>query len=658
MNKINRKWTAALAVCIFLYAAILVINNMTSSQASILQPSGIDTGLQNYRVFFDHKNELIYAATYKNVLIVYDEAGAKKWELATDGPVNDIAFDYTSGLAYIGCDDRNVYTVESGTGRLLDKIDLQRRIYQIDAKPGGELFAVSAGVSASKNFVFLYDKNWDEVLRINTNVVTQALSFERDYNGVIIGKNSGEVCRYGLDGSLIKETRLDSDVVSVSDNEAGIYALSLKGRFYAYDDELNPVFVRKYEDFGNGMSMETTPDGSWAGIGFRHGDFLLLDEEGIVQFTHRFDAQVTGIAVTNNYTYVTGMSDFFYRLDNKALMTIKQLTALKQVLAPFVIIVPFIIAFLFIMSVLPVRAAATVFFKTVYKHKTAYLLLLPTFALIFVFSYYPVAIAFVRAFTDWNMFQQSMRQIRFNGLDNFRKMITEGYFLIGINNMLIILVTGIIKAFTMPLLVAKLVFTFKNDRLKYWTRFAFVLPMVVPTIVITLMWGNIYDPQIGMLNALLERFGFGNLTRVWLGEEATAIWSIVCMGFPFVSVFGFLVYYGGLINIPQDLFDAAKVDGCPAWKNFFSIQLPLIKPQMKLLLMLTFIGSIQDYGGILLLTKGGPGAATYVPGLEMYYNATRFGQYGYACALGLVMFIAIFSGTLVNNKINANTDLG
>lgn len=79
----------------------------------------------------------------------------------------------------------------------------------------------------------------------------------------------------------------------------------------------------------------------------------------------------------------------------------------------------------------------------------------------------------------------------------------------------------------------------------------------------------------------------------------------------------------------------------------------MIAPQMKLLIMLGFIGSVQDYGGIYLLTGGGPGVATYTPGLELYYNATMFGNYGYACAMGLVLFVFIMIGTFFNNKIKA-----
>ena len=88
----------------------------------------------------------------------------------------------------------------------------------------------------------------------------------------------------------------------------------------------------------------------------------------------------------------------------------------------------------------------------------------------------------------------------------------------------------------------------------------------------------------------------------------------------------------------------------PVW-NFFNIHLPLISPQLKMLIITTFIGAVQDYGGVLLLTSGGPGYTTYVPGLELYFAATKFGQYGYACAMGLVMFVVILIGSLLNLRI-------
>ena len=302
------------------------------------------------------------------------------------------------------------------------------------------------------------------------------------------------------------------------------------------------------------------------------------------------------------------------------------------------------------------RAAAVRFFRTFYKHRVAYLMLLPSIVLILIFNYYNVFQAMYYAFTDWSNATRTMREINFIGFDNFVKIFTEGYFLLGVKNLAIMMAASFLKLLTVPLLLAELVFAMRtlsgeSSRRRYWFRLLLVMPMVVPGVVSTLMWKNIYDPNIGALNTLLDTLHLSSWKRAWLGNTDTALGAIIFMGFPFVNSFAFLVYYGGLINIPADLFEAAKVDGSkPVW-NFFHIHLPLISPQLKMLIITTFISSVQDYGGVYLLTQGGPGTATYVPGLELYYAATKFGQYGYACAMGLLMFIVILIGSLFNLRM-------
>lgn len=128
-------------------------------------------------------------------------------------------------------------------------------------------------------------------------------------------------------------------------------------------------------------------------------------------------------------------------------------------------------------------------------------------------------------------------------------------------------------------------------------------------------------------------------------------------GLSFISAFAFLIYYGGLIDIPSSLFEAARADGSNGWWNFSRIHLPLITPQFKMMIILTFIGTVQDISNILLLTNGGPGTSTYVPGLELYFNITMFGKYGYACALCLMMFIVILGCTILNLKLKTNSEL-
>ena len=164
---------------------------------------------------------------------------------------------------------------------------------------------------------------------------------------------------------------------------------------------------------------------------------------------------------------------------------------------------------------------------------------------------------------------------------------------------------------------------------------------------------QIYDPNIGALNQLLGKLGLESWQRVWLGNEKTAIWAIIFMGFPFVNALAFLLYYGGFTSIDAELYEAARMDGAKRFDIFKKIQFPLILPQLRLILTLTFIGAVQDFNGVYLLTQGGPGTSTYVPGLELYFNATTFGRYGYACALGVVMFLFIMVATLIGRRASA-----
>lgn len=213
------------------------------------------------------------------------------------------------------------------------------------------------------------------------------------------------------------------------------------------------------------------------------------------------------------------------------------------------------------------------------------------------------------------------------------------------------------KILTMPLLVAVMVYSLTGNRSKFIYRYLYVLPMVVPSVVSALMWKNIYDPNFGLLNEVLEVLGLEQYQTSWLSDPKTAIASLVFVGFPFIDPFSFLIYYSAMMNIPSSTLEAAQLDGASAVRRFFFIILPMIASQIKILIMLGFINQIQDFNLILLLTQGGPGTMTYVPGYELYLNATSFGRYGYACALGLVMFIFIFAGTVLLNRVKVNKEV-
>jgi ABC-type sugar transport system permease subunit len=118
------------------------------------------------------------------------------------------------------------------------------------------------------------------------------------------------------------------------------------------------------------------------------------------------------------------------------------------------------------------------------------------------------------------------------------------------------------------------------------------------------------------------------------------------VGFPWISNLGFLIFLGGLQNLPRDVLDAGRLDGLSAVRRVFAIDIPLLMPQFRIVVILSGIFAVQNFVPILLLTNGGPGTATMVPGLDMYQSAFQNDQYGYGMAIGTLLFAAMLIFTL------------
>ena len=278
---------------------------------------------------------------------------------------------------------------------------------------------------------------------------------------------------------------------------------------------------------------------------------------------------------------------------------------------------------------------------------TAYLLLLPTFLLLGTFAYFPALSGLYHAFTEW----EGTRGAVFNGLENFQTLLGDKLFWAGALNMLLLTAAGVIKSTIPPFIAAELIMALRNGRLRYLFRTAFLLPMVVPIMVTIMMWRFIYDPNVGMLNDFLTSIGLEHWTRSWLGDRSTALASIMCIGFPWVGAVGFLIYLAGLMNVPSNIYEAYRLESQSILKRILHIDVPLVRGQTRLLVVLAFIGSLQDFQAILIITNGGPADATMVPALRMFHTAFKFEHFGYGASLGFVLFLAILCVTIVNMRL-------
>ncbi len=284
--------------------------------------------------------------------------------------------------------------------------------------------------------------------------------------------------------------------------------------------------------------------------------------------------------------------------------------------------------------------------QRIWKSKYCYLVILPTFLLLLLFNYYPAGSALYHSFFSWN--GANIKQ--FLGMDNFVNLMKDPTFWLSMANMAKLTVASIIINLTFPLLAAALIFHLRALRLAYFYRVLFVIPLVVPAVVTLMIWKFIYSPNIGLLNQFLEAVGLGAVARPWLGDFKLALYSIIFIGFPWIAGIGTLIYLAGFQAIPVELFDAAAIDGAGVWGRFWKVEIPLIASQIKLLVILTMIGSFQGFSTILIMTNGGPGTTTMVPGLYLYRNAMYYNKMGYACALGTVIFIITLVLTYINTR--------
>lgn len=267
--------------------------------------------------------------------------------------------------------------------------------------------------------------------------------------------------------------------------------------------------------------------------------------------------------------------------------------------------------------------------------RIAYLFVLPAFLMTLLFDYYPILDGMYHAFYRWD----GATLEKFVGFDNFAEIVADSVFWISVRNMAILLVFHIVLM--IPTLAACIVlFRLRSVASQYVYRILFCLPMVVPGLVTLLLWQFMYNPQFGFFNQLLAILGLEQYKQLWLGDPNLALWCLIFMGFPWIGTIAALIYLGGLQSVDGSIWDAAKMDGVGPVAQALKIELPLLKGQFKLNLIGAISGTITGYGTQLVLTGGGPGYSTLVPGLYMYQRA--FGgntEFGYASAVGLLLFI-------------------
>lgn len=275
------------------------------------------------------------------------------------------------------------------------------------------------------------------------------------------------------------------------------------------------------------------------------------------------------------------------------------------------------------------------------RRATPYFFISPFFIGFAIFSLLPIVFSIYLSFAQWN----GMSAIKFVGLDNFITLFKDAKFWNALQVSFVITVVctllGTAGATILAVLLEKV-----PDRLASLLRVIFFLPAVTSVVVIAYVWRQLYSPDYGYFNTLLIKVGLP--PQQWFNDPDLALWSLIIMLIWAGLGWDALIITSGLRSIPDELYDAGKVDGTGGWTEFWYLTLPLLRPTLVFVLVTGVIFLWGLFAQPQLLTDGGPLRRTQTVALFLYDQGFQYHKFGYASAVAVVLSIIMFISSFLN----------
>jgi len=220
-------------------------------------------------------------------------------------------------------------------------------------------------------------------------------------------------------------------------------------------------------------------------------------------------------------------------------------------------------------------------------------------------------------------------------LSQFERLLRDGLFGIALVQTFIYTLVALVLEFGLGLLLALLLNRELAGRKIF--RAILLLPMLLPTVVVGIIWRLIYNPSFGLINGSFRALGIDTSGWLWLSGQKTALISVILVDVWQWTPFMFLLLLAGLQSLPVEPYEAAKMDGASAWQIFRDITWPALKPTVLVVVLLRILDLVRIFDQIFILTEGGPGFATETASLYIYRNAFRFFNLNYAAALSVIL---------------------
>jgi multiple sugar transport system permease protein len=292
----------------------------------------------------------------------------------------------------------------------------------------------------------------------------------------------------------------------------------------------------------------------------------------------------------------------------------------------------------------PRRGIMSAIPRRFHRHLEGWFFIGPVILGVLAFQFVPIVISMYSSLTRWDGLQPPT----FIGLANYGQLIfNDPFFRTTLFNTVYFTLGNI--PFTMLLALGLAVLC--NQKLPLTTLFrtAFFIPYVSNVVAVSIVWFWVFKPDNGILNSFLRLFGIAG--PAWLTDLTWAMPAVILVSVWQGVGYPMIILLAGLQGIPEDYYDAAKVDGASILRRFRDITLPLLTPTLFFLLITQFIASFQVFGIIYVMTRGGPANATSVYIYYLYQNAFAFGKLGYASAMAWILFVLIATFTFIQWKL-------
>lgn len=269
------------------------------------------------------------------------------------------------------------------------------------------------------------------------------------------------------------------------------------------------------------------------------------------------------------------------------------------------------------------------------QNYAAWIFILPAILGTFIFIIIPMLCSFELSFTKWDL----LNPVEFVGLENYIQLFKSDLFYKILTNTIVFALSTSILGVIIPLILASIL----NSKIRgsEFYKTAYFLPFITPMVVVGIVWAWIFDPNIGLLNQVLQ------IHINWLYDSKYAMTALIIVSVWKLIGYNMIIFLSSMSGISQSMFEAAKIDGANAFQTFKNVTIPLLSPTIFFVVIITAISSFQVFDLIYLMTQGGPFDSTNVLVYAIYKNAFEYFHIGKASAIAYVLFVIILVLTLI-----------